>query len=141
MITEKSCGAVVFTKENGQIKYVIIRSKEGFYGFPKGHMEGIETEIQTALREVAEETGLSVDIVGGFRTEDSHPFNRNDETRIKHIVYFLAEYYGQTPIAQETELCSIDLMDFDTAISAFQFDSSKRILTEAHTFLTRHSIS
>ena len=138
MITEKSCGAVVFTKENGHIKYVIIRSKEGFYGFPKGRMEGIETEIQTALREITEETGLSVDIVGGFRTEDSHPFNRNGETRIKHIVYFLAEYSNQTPIAQETELSSIDLMDFDTAISAFQFDSSKRILTEAHAFLMHH---
>ena len=138
MITEKSCGAVVFTKENGHIKYVIIRSKEGFYGFPKGHMEGIETEIQTALREVAEETGLSVDNVGGFRTEDIHPFNRNGETRIKHIVYFLAEYSNQTPIVQETELSSIDLMDFDTAISAFQFDSSKRILTEAHAFLMHH---
>ncbi len=138
MITEKSCGAVVFTKENGHIKYVIIRAKEGFYGFPKGRMEGIETEIQTALREITEETGLSVDIVGGFRTEDSHPFNRNGETRIKHIVYFLAEYSNQTPIAQETELSSIDLMDFDTAISAFQFDSSKRILTEAHAFLMHH---
>jgi len=138
MITEKSCGAVVFTKENGHIKYVIIRSKEGFYGFPKGHMEGIETEIQTAMREVAEETGLSVDIVGGFRTEDSHTFNRNGETRIKHIVYFLAEYSNQTPIVQETELSSVDLMDFDTAIFAFQFDSSKRILTEAHAFLMHH---
>lgn len=135
MITEKSCGAVVFTKENGHIKYVIIRSREGFYGFPKGHMEGIETEIQTALREIAEETGLSVDIVNGFRTEDNYLFNRDGETRTKHIVYFLAEYSNQTPIAQETELSSIDLMDFDTAISAFQFDSSKRILTEAHEFL------
>ncbi len=135
MITEKSCGAVVFTKENGHIKYVIIRSKEGFYGFPKGHMEGTETEIQTALREVAEETGLSVDIVGRFRTEDSYPFHRNGETRRKHIVYFLAEYSDQTLRAQETELSSIDLMDFDTAISAFQFDSSKRILAEAHAFL------
>ncbi len=141
MITEKSCGAVVFTKESGHIKYVIIRSKEGFYGFPKGHMEGMETEIQTALREVAEETGLSVDIVGGFRTEDSHPFNRNGETRLKHITYFLAEYANQTPVAQETELSSIDLMDFDTAISALQFDSTKRILAEAHAFLTQRESS
>ncbi len=140
MITEKSCGAVVFIKENGQIKYVIIKSQEGFYGFPKGHMEGIETEIQTALREVAEETGLSVHIVSGFRTEDSYPFNRSGKTRIKHIVYFLAEYSNQTPIVQETELSSIDLMEFDTAISAFQFDSSKRILAKAHDFLMRYEM-
>ena len=49
MITEKSCGAIVFTKENQQIKYVIVCSKEGIYGFPKGYMEGAETEIETAF--------------------------------------------------------------------------------------------
>lgn len=42
MITEKSCGAIVFTAENNNIKYVIIRAKEGLYGFPKGHIEGTE---------------------------------------------------------------------------------------------------
>ena len=104
MITEKSCGAIVFTKDNGCIQYVIIRSKEGFYGFPKGHMEENETEAETALREVAEEVGLSVTLIPDFRTEDTHTFNRNGETRLKHIVYFLGEYSAQTPIAQETEL-------------------------------------
>ena len=42
MITEKFCGAIVFTAENNNIKYVIIRAKEGIYGFPKGHIEGTE---------------------------------------------------------------------------------------------------
>ena len=46
MITEKSCGAFVYTKDSGIIQHVIIRSKEGFYGFPKGHMEENETEAE-----------------------------------------------------------------------------------------------
>lgn len=46
MIIEKSCGAVVFTKVNECIKYIIIQSKEGFYGFPKGHAEENETELE-----------------------------------------------------------------------------------------------
>ena len=95
MITEKSCGAIVYTKDNGCIQYVIIRSKEGFYGFPKGHMEENETEAETALREVAEEVGLSVTLIPDFRIEDTHTFNRNGETRLKHIVYFLGEYYWE----------------------------------------------
>ena len=57
---EKSCGAVVFTIQNHKIMYVIVQSKEGYYGFPKGHMEYEETEIETALREVFEETGLAI---------------------------------------------------------------------------------
>ena len=137
MITEKSCGAIVYTCENSTIKYVIIRSKEGIYGFPKGHIEGIESELETALREISEETGLTVRLIDGFRTEDTHSFMRNSEARLKHIVYFLAEYSDQIPTAQEAELSSVHLMDYETAISVFQFESSKRLLTEAHNFLMR----
>jgi len=43
MKTEKSCGAIVYTKENRCIRYVIIRSKEGICGFPKGHTEHLES--------------------------------------------------------------------------------------------------
>lgn len=55
---EKSCGAVIYVEAEGARKYVIIRSPEGYYGFPKGHMEPGETEEQTALREIFEEVGL-----------------------------------------------------------------------------------
>ncbi len=140
MTTEKSCGAIVFTKENELFKYVIICSKEGIFGFPKGHMEGAETEAETALREIYEETGLSVRLIDDFRAEDTYTFIRNNETRLKHIVYFLGEYSKQNPTPQETELSSIHLMDYETAIAAFQFDSSKRLLTEAHSFLTQQRL-
>ena len=52
MIVEKSCGAIVFTEDDEGIKYVIIESKEGYFGFPKGHVEKNETELETARREV-----------------------------------------------------------------------------------------
>ena len=137
MITEKSCGAIVYTFENNNINYVIIRSKEGIYGFPKGHVEGTESEMDTALREILEETGLIVRLINGFRTEDTHSFISNGETKIKHIVYFLGEYSNQMPIAQESELSGIYLMDYEIALSMFQYESSKRLLTEAHNFLTQ----
>lgn len=131
MKTEKCCGAVVFTRQNDTIKYVIIKSIAGIYGFPKGHTEEGESEAETALREVREEVGLNVSLIEGFKTEDSHPFTRNGETIMKNIVYFLAEYSDQTPVY----LKSVHLMNFETALSVLQFESSKRILTEAHSFL------
>lgn len=134
MITEKSCGAIVFTRKNNNIKYVIIRSKEGIYGFPKGHVEQGENEEQTAMREVFEEVGLAVKLVPGFRSEDEHPIPQKENT-IKQIVYFLGEYCNQEFTYQKEELTDALLLDYETAMTLFQFDSSKRILTEANNFL------
>ena len=69
---EKSCGAVVFTRVDGEIRYLLIKSLTGTYGFPKGHVEAGETEIQTARREIFEEVGLSVELLSGFRREDKY---------------------------------------------------------------------
>ncbi|MGN1082921.1 MAG: NUDIX domain-containing protein, partial [Candidatus Avispirillum sp.] len=96
------------------------------------------TEKETALREIFEETGLRVELLQGFRTENMHTFEKNGETRMKYVVYFLAEYSEQTPTAQESELNAVYLTDYETALNSFQFESSKRILTEAHSFLNNH---
>ena len=91
---EYCCGAVVFTPVDGVPHYLLVRAKnqpEGCHGFPKGHMEPGETEEQTALREIFEETGIRVRLVEGFRvvTEyadskqiltDAHRFLANKQT-------------------------------------------------------------
>ena len=84
MIYEKSCGAVVFTRINSEIKYLLIRNLTGIYGFPKGHVKQGETEEETALREIFEEVGLSVKLLPGFRSEDEHPIPQKENT-IKQI--------------------------------------------------------
>ena len=133
---EKSCGAVVFTRINGEIRYVLAQSLEGYYGFPKGHMEAGETEVETALREIREEVGLSPCLIEGFRSEDEHPLPAKPGVR-KQVVYFLAEYQNQQVVFQPEELLSAPLVSYEQAMSLFAFESSRRILTEAHAFLTR----
>lgn len=136
MQRETSCGAVVFTLCGGKRRYVIVRGKKGFFGFPKGHMEAGETEQETALREIKEETGLSVRLIDGFRTEDEHPLIREGKPEtIKKIIYFAAVFENQETHAQESEITEIRLMTYEEAMKAFQFESSKRILAEANAFL------
>ena len=134
MVYEKSCGAVVFTRAGGEIKYLVIKSLTGIYGFPKGHVEQGEAEEETALREVLEETGISVTLLSGFRVEEEYPLPQKEDT-IKQVVYFLGEYCDQEPRYQASELSDAVLVDYETAMSLFQFDSSRRILTEADKFL------
>ena len=136
MTVEKSCGAVVFTRINGEIRYVLAQNPEGYYGFPKGHMECGETETITALREIHEEVGLSPRLIEGFRAENEHPLP-NKPGVMKQIVYFLAEYEDQEIVFQKEELLSAPLVSFEEAMELFVFDSSKRILTEAHNFLKK----
>ncbi len=133
---EYSCGAVVFTRTDSGIRYVIIESLEGIHGFPKGHMEPGETERETALREIREETGLEVRLLEGFRTEDEYRLPKKPGT-IKRVVYFLGEYDGRRPVPQPSELRSAKLLSFDEAMAAFEHPSSRRILREADEFLRR----
>ena len=131
---EKSCGAVVFTRVNGGIRYVLAQNLEGYYGFPKGHVENGETEVQTALREIREEVGLMPRLLDGFRTTSEHPLPSKPDV-IKQVVYFLAEYENQEISFQKEELLSAPLVSFEEAMKLFVFESSKRILKEAHDFL------
>lgn len=134
MEKEKSCGAVVFTRENGDIRYLLIQNLTGTYGFPKGHVEGNETEEETALREVLEEVGLAVRLLPGFKTEETYFLPGKRGTR-KRVVYFLGEYENQTFVHQEAELSNAVLADYETAMSLFRYENTKRILTEARDFL------
>ena len=139
MADEKSCGVIVYTYENGVRKYVIIRGTgiyKEFCGFPKGHMEPGETENETALREVKEETGLDVNILDGFRTMDEHFLAREGRPNDKKMnVYFLAEYRDQEVKAQKSEVSEAVLMDYNEAMQSLQYEESRRELTEAEEYL------
>ena len=134
MTYEVSSGAVVFTREGGGLRYVIVRSLEGYYGFPKGHIEGTETEEEAAIREIREETGLSVRLIPGFRTMDEHSIPDKPDV-MKRIIYFLGEYEGQEICFQKEELLEAPLLSYEDAMERFQFESSRRILKEANDFL------
>ena len=57
---EKSCGAVVYRMEERERQYLLEHMVQGHTSIPKGHVEGKETEEETAVREIREETNLKV---------------------------------------------------------------------------------
>ena len=115
MIREKSCGAVILKKEAGTIKVLLVQMKNGgHFAFPKGHVEGNETEFETAAREICEETSLKVNFIKGFRK--STEYSPKDGF-MKEVVYFLATPKEDTLRAQEEEILSISWVPFETAIN------------------------
>lgn len=132
MKREKSCGAVIFRQEDTQYFYLIMKSTKGHTTLCKGHMEGKETEHQTAVREIGEETGLTVDFVDGFReviTYSPYP------GCLKDVVFFLARQSGGTLTCQPEEVADARFLPYEAARDALTHQSDRDILQKARTFL------
>lgn len=132
MILEKSCGAVVYKIVNNQVFFLIEKMKSGHYSMPKGHVEDGETEIQTALREIKEETNLDVTIDHLFRETITYsPY----ENCLKDVIFFLAKTDGKNVINQECEVSNIYFYNFNKAYKTLTFDSDKKVLLKAYLYL------
>lgn len=126
---EKSCGAVIFQETNKKCKILLISFKhnnELRWGFPKGHVENNETEIEAATREIKEETGLNVKIIPEFR--NSTHFSMKPGT-INEAVYYCAKANGDKTTAQEGEVEKIEWFNFQEAYEHLTYDCDKKILS------------
>ena len=133
---EKSCGAVLFMSGEPR-KYVLVQSASGgHWGFPKGHVENGETERETALREIAEETGVRAAIVDGFREQVEYGLPNGNS---KQVVYFAAVYENQELRNPPGEISRICLAAFNEAMDLFSRDDNKRLLANADKWLAARS--
>ena len=64
---EISAGAVLYTRKQDGILYLLIKDFHGNYGFPKGHLEEGETLKEAAQREILEEVGIKTEADTKFR--------------------------------------------------------------------------
>lgn len=131
MKLEKSCGAVLFREDNGY-QYLILKSVKGHWSLCKGHVEGGETEHETATREIREETALSVDFVENFRaviTYSPYP------GCMKDVVFFLARVTGGTLTCQPEEVAEAEFLPYEAAIRRLTHQSDREVLKKAETFL------
>lgn len=137
---EKSCGAIIF-KAGNEIKYLIIFNKKGkakgHWGFPKGHVEKDETELQTAEREILEETGLTPAIDTNFRVVSIYSPKPGIK---KDAVYFLAKADSESRVTiQESELASFKWCSLSEACSLLTYDAE--LLKKADKYLKEQSYS
>lgn len=125
---EKSCGAVVFHEG----KVLIEHMAAGHYSIPKGHVESFDKdELDTAAREIREETGLEVNFIPGFReTVDYSP----KSGVVKQVVFFLAEAASSQTKPQLEEVSSLHWVLPEDAIRFLSHESDRRIVAAATTF-------
>ena len=119
--------------ESDRLMMLLLRHRKGgHWSFPKGHVENEETEYQTALREIKEETGLDVELQDDFRyTVEYYP----KQGVKKQVVYFLGYSEEEHYVRQEEEISELKWMTWDDAYRLVTFKNDRNLLNMAKEYL------
>lgn len=133
---EKSCGIIVFNKIGNFFEYLLVKSElNNHWGFPKGHIEIGESEIETAKRELYEETNLEVDLISDFRVSINYIMYKNIK---KEVVFFLGKTTNRDVNIQLNEIKDFKWVDFSNANSLLSYKENKRVLLKANNYLKKY---
>lgn len=100
-LLRKSCGVLPYRITGGWREYLIVFEEfSKCWSLPKGHMEAGETEAETALRELFEETGLTARLDTSRRATIEYPIS---SVARKQVVFFLGRVSG-TPRTRAGEI-------------------------------------
>lgn len=135
MKKEKSCGAFLFRKDNGNNEVLIIKQVQGHWCFPKGHVEKHESEQETALREIYEETGLKAKLFDGFR--EALSYSPKPDV-MKDVIYFIGKPSGGKVRVQEEELSEIHFVSFDEARALITYPNDADMFEKAAAWFAAH---
>ncbi|QJR44358.1 bis(5'-nucleosyl)-tetraphosphatase [Mycoplasma miroungirhinis] len=135
MKKEKSCGLILFDLQKDKTLVLVIDQKT-HWGFPKGHVENNETEEQTAIREVWEETGIDaipfatdqIRLVSNYIIYDNTP---------KEVVYFIGIPTHKNITKQEEEINDAKWVKTTEAYNILSYNEDKEHLTQCLKFLNK----
>lgn len=120
---EKSCGAIVV--EDGKV--LLVKHNAGHWDFPKGHVEEGETEIETAIREVKEETNIDIKI----EKENKYISEYSPKENVmKTVIYFIGEKVGGEDKPQIEEVSDVEWVDVNKAVERITHQKSKEIMMQ-----------
>lgn len=101
MLFAKSCGVLIIRGD--PVREFLLMRHSDRWDLPKGHVDPGETEMQCALRELREETGIGaadVQLMDGFRFESQYPVRtKSGQVYDKTLVLFLGRLVRDVTIA------------------------------------------
>lgn len=138
VLEDNSYGFVIYRIKNGEVQFLLIKHKQGHWSFPKGHKNYGETELDAALREVKEETGISdlkiLNDTMTFEEEYNYHFNRKP---IKKVVRY---YLGKVDSSEKVKTDNIEVTEykwenFNDALKTITFENTVEILKQSNEVL------
>lgn len=128
MINEFSYGAVVYRYKANQREFLLVKHQNGgHFGFPKGHIERHEEPIETAYREVYEETNIKTYLYKDFIAYSRYQIN---ESIHKEVAFFIGKPLNDDMVKQDEEVSEVIWCNESDVNDKLTHDSSKMIFKE-----------
>jgi 8-oxo-dGTP pyrophosphatase MutT (NUDIX family) len=125
----RSAGGVVLRQGTSGLEALLIATHNRHrWGLPKGRIEPGEDARAAALREVAEETGITASILGPLERVEYWIRVTAGQRRQKQVDYFLMKYQSGQAVPQLSEVDDARWWPIEEAITRVAYHNSRRLL-------------
>ena len=133
-VEEFSAGGVIFRRGPSGMLVLLIKDAYRNWGFPKGHLEPGEDAAAAALREIAEETGLTDLVMHGKIRDIDWFFRFRGKLIHKTCSFFLVEAPTGEPSPQHDEgITACRWSGVDEALRTLSYANAREVLRAAST--------
>jgi 8-oxo-dGTP pyrophosphatase MutT (NUDIX family) len=144
MLTEKSIG-IVLIKREADVRFLILYKKANAnfkeaWEFPKGIVDKGEAEMQTGIRELTEETGLTTkdfSFLPEFHDKISFFFRNQNQELVKKEVSFLLAQTNKSDIMLSSEHDAYRWAPYLEAFELLSQKNLKEILRKANDYVKK----
>lgn len=137
---DKSIGFIPIRFVNGEYLFLVIHQTADYWGFPKGHAEAGETELETAKRELCEETGLcQIKALPNFRYVQNYSYAKNEKIINREVVFFvgLVDTTTENLSLQKAEVQAGQWLNYKKALQQLTYKENHKMLKAVQEFLEK----
>ena len=131
---EISCGVIpVYVKENGEKEFFLVLQNNNDWSFPKGHVEEGESFLETAERELFEETGFRCQKILSEKIFTQNYTKEYDNEILDKTVHLFIGFLDkkENPVLQKEEIKDACWCSSDEVLKKLRFKEAKDLFKEA----------